>query len=171
MTVVDPTGMHVYQPGFLYVALGQANGRWLSRDERTLLRRDVDLVDRTRRSGSTPRRSTVQLGAAASLDWDYLVLATGARLVPDAIPGLVEGVPSSIRSRARSGSARSFAVSAAAGSTSASPASRTSAPRRRSSSSSCSRSTCGSEGIRDRSEITLLSPLNRAFTIESRLEA
>src|SRR5690349_16507079 len=29
VTVVDPSGMHVYQPGFLYVALGQANGRWL----------------------------------------------------------------------------------------------------------------------------------------------
>ncbi|HKZ75951.1 MAG TPA: NAD(P)/FAD-dependent oxidoreductase, partial [Actinomycetota bacterium] len=44
VTVVDPTGMHVYQPGFLYVALGQANGRWLARDERTLLRNDVELV-------------------------------------------------------------------------------------------------------------------------------
>ena len=31
VTVVDPTGMHVYQPGFLDVALGQANGRWLAR--------------------------------------------------------------------------------------------------------------------------------------------
>ncbi len=36
--------MHLYQPGFLYVALGQANGRWLARDERTLLRRDVELA-------------------------------------------------------------------------------------------------------------------------------
>ena len=44
VTVVDPTGMHLYQPGFLYVALGKANGRWLARDERTLLRRDVDLA-------------------------------------------------------------------------------------------------------------------------------
>src|SRR6266545_4026930 len=26
VTVVDPTGMHVYQPGFLYAALGRANG-------------------------------------------------------------------------------------------------------------------------------------------------
>ena len=32
VTVVDATGMHAYQPGFLYVALGQANGRWLTRD-------------------------------------------------------------------------------------------------------------------------------------------
>src|SRR6266536_3036541 len=44
VTVVDPTGMHVYQPGFLYAALGKANGRWLARDERTLLHRDVELV-------------------------------------------------------------------------------------------------------------------------------
>ena len=36
--------MHLYQPGFLYLAMGQANGRWLTRDERTLLRRDVDLA-------------------------------------------------------------------------------------------------------------------------------
>jgi sulfide:quinone oxidoreductase len=27
VTVVDPTGMHLYQPGYLYVALGEANGR------------------------------------------------------------------------------------------------------------------------------------------------
>ena len=31
VTVIDPTGMHVYQPGFLYAALGKANGRWLAR--------------------------------------------------------------------------------------------------------------------------------------------
>lgn len=44
VTVVDRTGMHVYQPGFLYVALDQANALWLARDERTLLRKQVDLV-------------------------------------------------------------------------------------------------------------------------------
>ncbi|MFQ6020363.1 MAG: NAD(P)/FAD-dependent oxidoreductase, partial [Dehalococcoidia bacterium] len=27
--IVDPTGMHMYQPGYLYVALGQAHGTWL----------------------------------------------------------------------------------------------------------------------------------------------
>ena len=44
VTVVDPTGMHDYQPGYLYVALGEANGHWLTREERTLLRGDVDLA-------------------------------------------------------------------------------------------------------------------------------
>ena len=60
VSVIDPTGMHHYQPGYLYVALGQANGRWLVRDERSLLRRDVDLIiDRAIRIH--PDAGTVQL--------------------------------------------------------------------------------------------------------------
>ena len=87
VTVVDPTGMHDYQPGYLYVALGQANGHWLSREERTLLRRDVDLaVERAIRIH--PEAGTVQLERGGSQEWDYLVVATGARLVPEQIPGL-----------------------------------------------------------------------------------
>ena len=90
VTVVDPTGMHVYQPGFLYVALGQANGRWLARDERTLLRKDVDLaIERAIRIH--PDAGTVQLERGGSLAWDYLVIATGARLVSDTVPGLAQG--------------------------------------------------------------------------------
>src|SRR6266516_2750487 len=54
ITVVDPTGMHVYQPGFLYVALGQAHGQWLARDERTLLRKDVDLAVEAAREIDVP---------------------------------------------------------------------------------------------------------------------
>src|ERR1041384_3675972 len=90
VTVVDPTGMHLYQPGLLYVALGEANGRWLSRDERTLLRTGVNLVVE-RAIRIHPEAGTVQLARGGSLDWDYLVLATGARLVPEEIPGLIEG--------------------------------------------------------------------------------
>src|SRR6266704_3911405 len=90
VTVVDPTGMHVYQPGFLYAALGRANGRWLARDERTLLRREVELAV----EGATlvePDKGLVRLAHGGSLPFDYLLLATGARLVPDEIPGLVQG--------------------------------------------------------------------------------
>jgi len=35
---MDAVGMHVDQPGFLYVARGQANGCWLAQDEHHLLR-------------------------------------------------------------------------------------------------------------------------------------
>ncbi|MGZ4188727.1 MAG: FAD-dependent oxidoreductase, partial [Actinomycetota bacterium] len=85
VTVVDPTGMHVYQPGFLYVALGQANGRWLARDERTLLRRHVDLaVDES--TAIDAENGTVTLAHGDVLPFDYLVLSTGARLVPEQVP-------------------------------------------------------------------------------------
>jgi sulfide:quinone oxidoreductase len=166
ITVVDPTGMHVYQPGFLYVAFGQANGRWLTRDERTLLRRDVDLaVERAIRIH--PEAGTVQLERGGTLDWDYLVLATGARLVPEAVPGLVEGAHefySMDGAQRLREELRRFAGGAIRVGIAGIPYKCPPAPvefvfmldeylRR--------------HGIRDRSQITLLSPLNRAFTIES----
>jgi sulfide:quinone oxidoreductase len=166
VTVVDPTGMHMYQPGFLYVALGQANGRWLTRDERTLLRRGVELaVERAVRIH--PEAGTVQLERGGSLDYDYLVLSTGARLVPEQVPGLaeathefysLEGAQRLREELARFKGGRIHVGIAGI------PYKCPPAPieftfmldeylRKR--------------GIRDRSSITLLSPLNRCFTIES----
>lgn len=166
VTVVDPTGMHVYQPGFLYLALGQANGRWLARDERTLLRRDVDLAVE-RAVQVHPDAGRVQLERGGSLSWDYLVIATGARLVPDQIPGLSEGAfgfysledAERLREELRRFRGGRVKVGIAGIPYKCPPA-----PvefvfmldqylRRR--------------GLREQTEITLLSPLNRAFTIES----
>jgi sulfide:quinone oxidoreductase len=166
VTVVDPTGMHHYQPGYLYVALGQANGRWLARDERSLLRKDVDLVVE-RAVRIHPEAHTVQLERGGSLDWDYLVISTGARLVHDAIPGLVEGAHGfySIEDAQRLREAlRGFRGGRVLVGVAGIPYKCPPAPvefvflldeylRRK--------------GLRERSEITLLSPLNRAFTIES----
>ncbi len=166
VTVVDPAGMHVYQPGFLYVALGHANGRWLSRDERTLLRRDVELaVEAATRVD--PEQGIVELARGGALPFDYLVLATGARLVPDCIPGLREGSYDfySLEGAQRLREAlRAFRGGRILVGIAGIPYKCPPAPvefvlmleeylRRR--------------GIRKRSEITLLSPLNRAFTIES----
>jgi sulfide:quinone oxidoreductase len=166
VSVVDPTGMHHYQPGYLYVALGQANGRWLVRDERTLLRRNVDLVVEGAAS-IDPEAGTVQLERGGRLDWDYLVLATGARLVPDQVPGLAEGSYEfySLEGAQRLREAlRRFEGGRIFVGVAGIPYKCPPAPvefvfmadeylRKR--------------GIRDKSEITLLSPLNRAFTIES----
>ncbi len=166
VTVVDPTGMHLYQPGFLYVALGQANGRWLTRDERTLLRRGVELaVERAVRIH--PDAGTVQLERGGSLDYDYLVLSTGARLVPEQVPGLAEAthefysLEGAQRLREELARFRGGRIHVGIAGI---PYKCPPAPvefvflldeylRKR--------------GIRERSSITLLSPLNRAFTIES----
>ena len=165
VTVVDPTGMHVYQPGFLYVALGQANGRWLARDERTLLRRDVELAVETA-EWVDATEGAVQLARGGSLPFDYLVIATGARLVYDTVPGLREGSYEfySLEGAQRLREAlRGFRGGRLLVGIAGIPYKCPPAPvefvfmveeylRKR--------------GLRDRSEITLLSPLNRAFTIE-----
>jgi sulfide:quinone oxidoreductase len=166
VTVVDPTGMHDYQPGYLYVALGQAKGHWLSREERSLLRSGVDLaIEEAIRIH--PDVGTIQLGRGGNLPWDYLVIATGARLVPDQIPGLAEG---------------SFEFYSLAG------AERLAQELRRFRGGRIKVGIAGipykcppapveftfmvdgylrERDLRDRSEVVLLSPLNRAFTIES----
>ena len=166
VTVVDPTGMHDYQPGYLYLALGEAKGHWLSREERTLLRRGVDLaIERAVRIH--PEAGTVHLERGGSLEYDYLVIATGSRLVPEQVPGLVEG---------------SFEFYSLAG------AERLSQELHRFKGGRLKVGVAGipykcppapveftfmvdrylrDRGLRDVSEIELLSPLNRAFTIES----
>ena len=87
ITLVDATGMHVFQPGWLYVALDKANARWLARDTRALIRRDVRLViDEAKHIDVDNRR--IDLTRGDHLDFDYLVIATGATLARDEIPGL-----------------------------------------------------------------------------------
>jgi sulfide:quinone oxidoreductase len=166
VTVVDPTGMHLYQPGFLYAALGKANGRWLARDERTLLRRGVELAVEAA-TLVEPDQGRVRLAHGGSLAFDYLVLGTGARLVPEEIPGLVEGAHEfySLEGALRLREAlRGFRGGRVLVGVAGIPYKCPPAPveftmmldrylRKR--------------GVRDKTELTLLSPLNRAFTIES----
>jgi sulfide:quinone oxidoreductase len=166
VTVVDPTGMHDYQPGYLYVALGEASGHWLSRDERTLLRRGVDLaIEEAVRIH--PEAQTVQLRSGANIEWDYLVLATGARLMHEAIPGLAEGsfgfysLPDAERLREE---LRRFKGGRLLVGVAGIPYKCPPAPVEF---TMMVEEYLRKKGVRDRSEVTLLSPLNRAFTIES----
>lgn len=166
VTVVDPTGMHDYQPGYLYVALGQASGHWLSRDERTLLRKNVDLAVEEAVS-IDPGSQKVELGRGGHLAYDYLVIATGARLVHDAIPGLVEGAHGfySLADAERLREAlRSFDGGAIRIGVAGIPYKCPPAPVEF---TFMVEEYLRKKGVRDRSQVNLLSPLNRAFTIES----
>jgi len=84
IAVVDQTGTHVYQPGFMYIAMGGEQAENLERPERSLLDDrvqlvvgEVDRVDEAARS--------VALKDGTVLIYDQLVLATGSRIVPEAI--------------------------------------------------------------------------------------
>ena len=84
VTVVDQTGNHVYQPGFMYIAMGGEQAANLQRPERSLLDQRVHLV-----VGDIARvdeeRRIVALEDGVELAYDQLVLATGSRIVPEAI--------------------------------------------------------------------------------------
>lgn len=165
ITVVDGTGMHVYQPGFLYVALGQANALWLARDERTLLRKKVELVIE-QATKIDPEKQTVALARGGTLPYDYLVLATGSRLDRDAVPGYGDShdfysLEGALRLREE---LRRFKGGRILVGVAGIPYKCPPAPvefvlmleeylRKR--------------GLREKSSVTLLSPLGRAFTIES----
>jgi sulfide:quinone oxidoreductase len=165
VTVVDGTGMHLYQPGFLYVALDQANALWLTRDERTLLRKKVGLVV-DQATKIDPIAQTVSLAHGGTLAYDYLVVSTGSRILRDAVPGYGDthdfySLDGALRLREE---LRRFDGGRILVGVAGIPYKCPPAPvefvlmldeylRKR--------------GIRSKSSVTLLSPLNRAFTIES----
>jgi sulfide:quinone oxidoreductase len=84
ITVVDQTGQHTYQPGFMYIAMGGERADALQRPERGLLDSRVNLV-----VGQVEKvdeaTQTVHLKDGERVTYDYLVLATGSRILPEAI--------------------------------------------------------------------------------------
>ncbi|HLX34846.1 MAG TPA: FAD/NAD(P)-binding oxidoreductase [Candidatus Limnocylindrales bacterium] len=82
--VVDAEGAHVYQPGFMYIAMGGEREEHLRKAERSLLDRRVRLVvGRVTRVDDADH--LVHLEDGERLAYDELVIATGARIVPEAI--------------------------------------------------------------------------------------
>ena len=84
ITVVDQTGQHTYQPGFMYIAMGGERAEKLHRPERGLLDSNVNLVVGGVEKVDEAAR-TVQLANGDRIGYDYLVLATGSRIMPEAI--------------------------------------------------------------------------------------
>jgi sulfide:quinone oxidoreductase len=84
VTVVDQLGNHVYQPGFMYITFGNEKPGKLSRPERSLLDDRVQLVvGEVRRVHEDTHQ--VELANGEMLGYEHLVLATGARIVPEEI--------------------------------------------------------------------------------------
>jgi len=87
ITVVDQDDNHVYQPGLLFVPFGLANPGELIRSRGRQLHRGIEY-----RPGGVHRVDTeqnrVHLSDGATLDYDVLVIASGARLLPEETDGL-----------------------------------------------------------------------------------
>jgi sulfide:quinone oxidoreductase len=165
VTIVDATGIHVYQPGFLYVAVGQEKPSGLQRPESQLLRHDVSLVvDRATRV--VPATHKVYLESGRLLRYDQLVLATGSRTIMGEVPGAADAHDfytmegAQLLFKALEKFRRGTIVIGVAGIPYKCPP----APVEF---AFLLDDYLRARGIRDKTEVKLLSPLNRAFTIEA----
>jgi sulfide:quinone oxidoreductase len=166
VTVVDVTGRHAYQPGYMYIAMGQERADKLVRPERSLLDGNVELVvgDAT---AIDPAGQSVTLAGGTQLAYDQLVIATGSRIVPEEMEHFdteahhFYTAPASLHLRkALDAFTGGKIVIGIAGIPYKCPP----APLEV---AFLIESELRERGLRDKSEITFLSPINRAFTIES----
>ncbi|OFW08433.1 MAG: hypothetical protein A3H96_21265 [Acidobacteria bacterium RIFCSPLOWO2_02_FULL_67_36] len=89
VTVVERNVRHAFAPSFLWVMTGDRQPQQITRDVRELVRPGVEVLQGDIRAIDTANRR-VEFDRE-SLAYDYLVIALGAELAPDAIPGLAAG--------------------------------------------------------------------------------
>ncbi|QQE81260.1 NAD(P)/FAD-dependent oxidoreductase [Alicyclobacillus sp. SO9] len=89
INMISDTESHIYQPGLLYVALGLAEPDSLFRKHERLLLPGVNLIHDPAVKIDMDSRS-IKLNSGKSMEFDYLVLATGSHPDFDDIPGFRE---------------------------------------------------------------------------------
>jgi len=166
LTLIDEGGEHVYQPGFMYIAMGGERAERLHRPERSLLNDRIKLViARAKRIDHAARQVEVEGGQSIGYDW--LIIATGARALPDEIPHFTEeahhfyGADAAARLRAAldafDGGRIVIGIAGMPYKCPPAPLEVT----------FLIESELRQRRLRDRSEIHFCSPIGRAFTIES----
>jgi sulfide:quinone oxidoreductase len=88
ITVIDQDDTHVYQPGLLFVPFGTYRLDEVKRSRRMFVPDNVELligeIDRVDAAGSV-----VRLADGREIAYDYLVIATGVAPRPDQTPGML----------------------------------------------------------------------------------
>jgi sulfide:quinone oxidoreductase len=87
LTVVDQDDSHLYQPGLLYVPFGLARAEDLVRPRDRQLQRGIEFV-RSQIDRVDLEAQRVHLLDGSDLAYDVLVVASGARLAPEETEGL-----------------------------------------------------------------------------------
>ena len=90
ITMLSASDKHMYQPGLLYLAFGQMTPDELYRDQASLLESSIDFhVDPVEEFQLDQNQVITKSGKKH--EYDTLVIATGSRIVPEQVPGLMEG--------------------------------------------------------------------------------
>lgn len=90
VSVVSGSKTHIFQPGYLHVAFKNHTTSDIVRDEETLLKREVHLIQEDAEKIDLAKQE-VTLKSGTEIRYDYLIIATGSVTNPETIPGLKEG--------------------------------------------------------------------------------
>jgi len=91
ITVIDKEKEHYYQPGFLFIPFGFYKKEDVIKPKYDFMPAGVNIIfsDVDRINGE---KSEVILKDGVVLKYDYLIIATGVRIVPEETPGLKDGL-------------------------------------------------------------------------------
>ena len=89
VVLVEKNAQHAFAPSFLWLMTGDRKPEQVTRPLRQMVRPGVEVIQAEVRSIDLASRR-VEFNSR-QLDYDYLVVALGAELAPEAIPGLSEG--------------------------------------------------------------------------------
>jgi sulfide:quinone oxidoreductase len=89
ITLVDQDPVHYYQPGFLFIPFGAYSKKDVVKSKQQFIPPHVKLIQSTIEM-IEPDHNKVSLGNGTVLDYDYLIIATGADIHPEETPGLAE---------------------------------------------------------------------------------
>ena len=95
VTVIDRDDAHYYQPGFLFIPFGFTTIEKITRKKSKFLPKGVKFiiseVERIDAAGSA-----VILADGRKITYDFLIIATGAKIAPSETPGMLDGWRDSI---------------------------------------------------------------------------
>ena len=90
ITIVDQHETHYYQPGFLFIPFGMYSKNDVVKPKRDFIPPGVEMI-MSSIEAIEPEHNRVTLAKDGRiLNYDFLVIATGARTVPEETPGIVE---------------------------------------------------------------------------------
>ena len=89
MTIVDPHETHYYQPGFLFIPFGMYSKADVVKPKRDFIPAGVEVI-KAEADVIEPDQNRVKLVDGRILQYDFLVIATGAQTRPEETPGLQE---------------------------------------------------------------------------------
>jgi len=89
VTLVDPDPIHYYQPGFLFIPFGMYTAKDVIKPKRDFIEAPLKLIP-SRVEVIEADHNRVRLADGSVLPYDFLIIATGVDIHPEETPGMAE---------------------------------------------------------------------------------